>query len=134
MLALAVAVAFVWLIACVNVASLLMARYGGRQQDLAVRSALGASTWRLTTQLLTENLLLSGTAGLLGLAIAQLVINALKHFLLQNLPAAADIRLNLTVLFTLFGLTIFSAIIFGFVPAIQAARRRLKTDCGLVSL
>jgi predicted permease len=125
-LALAAAVTFVWLIACVNVASLLMARYAGRQHDLAVRSALGASTWRLTTQLLTENLLLSGAAGLLGLAIAQLVIRALKHFLLHNLPAAADIRLNITVLFTLLGLTIFSAIIFGFVPAIQAARAPIK--------
>jgi predicted permease len=137
-LALAVAVAFVWLIACVNVASLLMARYGGRQQDLAVRSALGASTWRLTTQLLTENLLLSGTAGLLSLTIAQLVIKALKHFLLQNLPAAADIRLNLPVLFTLLGLTIFSAIIFGFAPAIQAARaplnNRLRAGVAVIGL
>lgn len=137
-LALAAAVAFVWLIACVNVASLLLARYGGRQQDLAIRSALGAGTWRLTTQLLTENFLLSGTAGLLGLAIAQLVINALKHFLLQNLPAAADIRLNLTVLFTLLGLTILSAIIFGFVPAIQAARaplnNRLRAGVAVIGL
>ena len=125
-LALAFAVGFVWLIACVNVASLLVARYGGRQQDFAVRSALGASTGRLVAQLSTENLLLSGAAGLLGLAIAQLMIHALKDFLLQNLPAAADIRLNHTVLFALFGFTILSAIIFGFVPAIQAARAPLN--------
>ena len=55
-----------------------------------------------------------------------MVLKALKHFLLQNLPAAADIRLNLTVLFTLLGLTILSAIIFGFVPAVQAARAPLN--------
>jgi predicted permease len=125
-LALAVAVAFVWLIACVNVASLLVARYEARQRDLAIRSALGAGAARLVAQLFTENLLLSGAAGLLGLAIAQLIIRVLKHFMLQNLPAAADIRLSDTVLFALLGFTILSALIFGFVPAIQAARAPLN--------
>jgi predicted permease len=125
-LALAVAVAFVWLTACVNVASLLVARYEARQHDLAVRSALGAGTGRLVAQLFTENLILSGAAGLLGLAIAQMIIRVLKHFLLQNLPAAADIRLNHAVLFALLGFTILSAIIFGFVPALQAARAPLN--------
>lgn len=137
-LALAAAVALVWLIACINVASLLMARNEVRRQDFAVRSALGASWWRLTNQLLTENLLLSATAGLLGLAIAQLIIKTLEHFLLQNLPAAADIRLNFTVLLTLLGLTVLSAIIFGFVPAMQAPRaplpNRLRAGIAIVGL
>ncbi len=135
-LALAGAVALVWLIACINVASLLMARYEARRQEIAVRSALGASTWRLVSQLLAENLLLSGTAGLLGLAIAQLVIKALKHFLLQNLPASADVRLNFSVLFALFGFTVLSAIVFGLAPAIQAARQplteRLRVAIGAI--
>ena len=120
------AVGLVLLIACVNVANLLLARASTRGHEMAIRRALGAAQGRLTRQLLTESLLLSLFGGIAGLAI----LLSLKDFLLQlvpeNLPRLNEISISWSVLLFAVIASIVSGVLFGLAPALQACRLDLN--------
>lgn len=116
------AAGFLLLIACSNVANLLLVRAGLRERELAVRSALGGSRWRLVRQLLTEALLLAFAGAALGLFLAQTGIRELRAIAPANLPRLAEIRIDPVVLAFTAIAALFSAAIFGLVPAMRAAR------------
>ncbi len=121
LLALQGAVLLVWLIACANVAGLLLTRLSARRREIAVRAALGAGRQRIVRQFLTESLLLSLASGAVGLGIAEGCILLLHHAIGANLSRSADVSLNWQVVLVLIALSIVSAIIFGTAPAFQAA-------------
>ena len=116
------AVGFVLLIACGNLANLLLARGAARSGELAIRAALGAGRARIVRQLLTESLMLALSASLLGLGLAQIGIRALVAMSPPGVPRLEQARLDgLVILFTI-GVAFLCALIFGLAPAIRAAR------------
>jgi len=121
------AVCFVLLIACANVASLLLARAGGRQKEIAVRAALGASPWAVVSQLLVESVVLSLTGGLFGLGIAWIAIRALERFGPANLPRLSEISIDPWVVGFTLGVAIATGILFGLAPALTFARIDLNS-------
>lgn len=121
LLALEIAVGIVWLIACSNVAGLLLARVAARRTEIAVRSALGASRRRMVAQFLTESLLLSIAAAVGGLGIAALILRIFRHTMATMLPMAQNIQLDWSVFAGLVVLTLLTALAFGTVPALLAA-------------
>ena len=117
------AVGFILLIACVNVANLLLARGIARQKELAVRSALGASRRTIFEQLLTESLLLSAAGGILGIGMGYAMLRALVAIMPEGtLPTEADLHLNLTVLLFTVVATSLAGLLFGSAPAWYASR------------
>jgi putative ABC transport system permease protein len=123
------AVAFTLLIACVNVANLLLARAAVREKELAVRTALGAARWRLVRQLLTESMLLAFGGGALGTLLALWGIQALKLISPTGPNAIArldEINLDWRVLGFTFGIACLTGIIFGLAPALQLSRPDLQ--------
>ena len=113
------AVAFVLLIACANVANLLLARASTRQQEIAIRAALGAGQGRLVRQLLTEGFVLSATGALAGLLFAQWMLSLLTAGTVPGLPRLSEAGLDLPVLgFTLL-IAMATAVVFGLAPALQ---------------
>ena len=119
------AVAFVLLIACANVASLVLARSAERERELALRAALGAGRWRVVRQLLSESVLLALEGGALGLLLAQWSLRALLPFVPADL-AAGGIRLDGRVLVFAFLLSCLTGVLFGLVPALRGSRTQLS--------
>ncbi len=113
------AVGFVLLIACANVANLLLARGEGRQRELAVRAAMGAKRIRVIRQLLTESLVLGLSGGILGVALASLAVAAMVRSLPDTFPAflTSRVAIDPTVLGFTFALALGTSLLFGFVPA-----------------
>ena len=117
------AVGFVLLIACVNVANLMLAQGSVRQRELAIRAAIGASRGRLFTQLLSESILLAAIGGALGVALSVVIIKLIVAIMPQNtLPYEADLTLNLPVLAFTLAVSTLSGVLFGCAPAWQASR------------
>ena len=121
------AVGFVLLIACANVANLLLARGEGRQRELAVRAAMGAKRNRVIRQLLTESLVLGLSGGALGVALASLAVAAMVRSLPDTFPALLTSRIAIdhTVLGFTFALALVTSLIFGFVPAWRSSSPNL---------
>jgi predicted permease len=117
LLALLGAVAMLWLIGCANVACLMLARTAARRREMAVRSALGATRWRLVRQTLAESLLLSLSGGAVGLALSQLVLRLFRHNLDTQLSGNLSLHPDVRVLSALLALSVLSAVLFGVVPS-----------------
>jgi predicted permease len=120
------AVGFLLLIACANVANLLLARSLGRAREFAVRAALGASNMRIVRQLLTENMVLAGAGGILGLAFAYAATRSVVAALPGTLPRIEEISLDARVLLFTMGLSLAAAIAFGLAPALKSSRVNLQ--------
>ena len=122
MLVLLASVGFVLLIACSNIAGLMLARASGRSREIAVRAALGASRWNLIRQTLAESLMLSFAGAILGLALSFAGVRGLLALSPENTMVAMDVRMDPTVLlFTAFA-AIAAGILFGIAPAWQISR------------
>ena len=119
------AVAFVLLVACANVANLLLARGSARLGELSVRAAVGAGRARLVRQLVTESMLLGLIGGALGLALAYWSTQALVAARPADLPRIDDIRLSGTVVSFTFGLALLTSLIFGLIPALTTTSQHL---------
>lgn len=120
------AVALVLLIACANVANLMLARASAREKELAIRAAMGAGRGRLIRQLLTESLILGVAGGLIGLVIAYWGIDALRGLVPANTPRIQEVHVDSVVLAFTFGVSILTGLIFGLAPAWHVARTDLR--------
>src|SRR3989440_4869896 len=122
LLALLGAVGFVLLIACANVASLLLARSAARQKEIAIRAAMGASRTRVLRQMLTESILLSAIGGVAGLILSIWLTDLLMSMLPEGAPRLEHIRIDYRVLTFALGVSALTGILFGIVPAFQASK------------
>ena len=120
------AVAFVLLIACANMANLLLARAAARQREMAIRGALGASRSSVVRLLLTESILLAVVGGALGLFLAIWSLDLLVSLKPANLPRLAEIGVNRTVFFFTFAVSVVTGLLFGVAPALQASKSDLN--------
>jgi len=120
------AVGFVLLIACVNVANLLLARGAARGKEIAIRAALGAGRGRVLRQLFTESVVLGGIGGAMGLGLAFWAVRLLKAAAPREVPRLDQAGLDLPTLAFALGATLLSSIVFGVVPALRTARPDLQ--------
>jgi predicted permease len=116
------AVGFVLLIACVNVSNLLLARSTSRTREFAIRSALGASQWRLVRQLLTESVILSIAGGALGLALASLGTQTALRLLPSSLPRSEEVSVDYRVILFTLGVTLLTGLLSGLAPSLKFSR------------
>src|SRR5262249_45798315 len=121
------AVGVVLLIACANVAHLLLARASARRREFAIRTAIGAGRPRIVRQLLTESLLLSAIGGVLGIVIASWMLGPLLRLAPPEIPRLADTRIDPAVLLFTLAASTLTGLIFGLVPAAQASRSDPQT-------
>jgi putative ABC transport system permease protein len=122
LLALLGAVGFVLLIACANVANLLLARSAARQKEIAIRAAMGASRTRVLRQMLTESILLSAIGGVAGLLLSIWLTDLLLSMLPEGAPRFEHIGIDYRVLMFALGVSALTGILFGIVPALQASK------------
>jgi putative ABC transport system permease protein len=116
------AVGMVLLIACANVANLLLARSEARRKEMAIRAALGAAAARISRQLLTESLLLSLTGGALGVALGSGIVEIARQTLVDIVPRAEKVSIDLNVLAFAFGVSLFTGLLFGMAPLLRLGR------------
>jgi putative ABC transport system permease protein len=119
------AVVFVLLIACANVANLLLARAAARQKEMAIRAALGARRWRAIRQLLTESIVLAVISGCFGLLFGVLGVAGIKGWL-PRLPRGAEVAVDSTALVFTLGVSLLTGLVFGLAPALLSARSGLQ--------
>ena len=120
------AVSFVLLIACVNVANLLLARAASRNREIAIRTSMGASRWRIVRALLTESVLISVAGGALGLLVASASLGPLLRLAEGSVPQVFTIGLDRSVLFITLLVSVLTGLIFGTAPALRTANLDLR--------
>jgi putative ABC transport system permease protein len=121
------AVGFILLIACINVANLLLVRAAERQKELAVRLALGAARWRVIRQLLSESLLLAALGGACGLLVGRWMLAGLLMLAPPNIPGISRVGLDGAVLLFTLGIAALTSLLFGLAPALQASQADIQT-------
>jgi predicted permease len=121
------AVVFVLLIACGNVANLLLTRATARQREMSIRAAIGASGWRIFRQLLTEGILLSTIGAAVGIALAYAAMSSLVHAASASMPGIAEVHIDLHVLLFTAVVSVLAGVFFGLAPAVHMRFRDLRS-------
>ena len=124
------AVGVVLMIACVNIASLLLARSSARHREIAIRKALGAGSWRLIRQTLTESVMLSLCGGLVAVPVSFWLKDLLLTLVPSTLPRLAEVSLNGRALLFILALSVICGVLFGLAPALQMSDRQLVGKLG----
>ena len=122
-----VAVGLVLLIACANIAGLLLAQHAGRSKEIAIRAALGANRFRLISQFFVEGLLLSLVGAVAGIALATVGLNVLLKLIPQDIPRLGLVKIDWRVLSFTLGISVVTCLLFGLVPAWQASKPNLQS-------